>query len=79
MAISRYNGKTNSMVFCPLSFSCCAIALVLQIFEIKHRVQIEDWAAIMDTIGPLSWVSVILVVITIFLNVIAINIRKTNN
>jgi hypothetical protein len=44
------------------------------LFEINHRVQIQDWSAIMDTIGTLIWVAVILAVITLILNIMALGI-----
>ena len=56
----------NSIVF---SFGACVASLCLQFFEINHRVEIEDWSAIMDTIGTLKWVAVVLAVITLALNI----------
>lgn len=57
-----------------ISFSACIAALCLQFFEINHRVQIQDWSAIMDTIGALKWVALILAVITIILNIMVLGI-----
>ncbi|AOY74550.1 hypothetical protein [Clostridium formicaceticum] len=56
--------------FIIVSFSACVASLCLQLFEINHRVQIQDWSALMDTIGTLIWVAVILAVITLILNII---------
>ncbi|MHC1748204.1 MAG: hypothetical protein AB9856_07430 [Cellulosilyticaceae bacterium] len=53
-----------------ISFSACAVSLVLQIFEIKNRVFLNDFGAIMDTINAVCSESVILVIITIILNLI---------
>lgn len=58
--------------FIIFSFSACIASLCLQLFEINNSVQIEDWSAIMDTIGTLIWVAVILAVITIILNIISL-------
>jgi len=58
--------------FIMFSFSACIASLCLQLFEINNRVEIEDWAALMDTIGTLRWVAVILGVITIILNIMAL-------
>ncbi|HLR69701.1 MAG TPA: hypothetical protein VK105_21645 [Virgibacillus sp.] len=58
--------------FIIFSFSACIASLCLQLFEINNRVQLEDWSALMDTIGTLIWVAVILAVITIILNIIAV-------
>lgn len=57
--------------FIIFSLSACIASLCLQLFEIHTRVQIEDWAAIMDTIGTLIWVATILAVITIILNIMS--------
>jgi cytochrome c oxidase subunit 4 len=54
-----------------VSFSSCLASLCLQLFEINNRVQLQDWSALMDTIGTLKWIVVILAVITILLNLIA--------
>lgn len=54
------------------SFSMCVTALVFQLFEINNRVNIGDFSAIEDTIRAVIMASVVLVVITIVLNVIAL-------
>lgn len=61
-----------------ISFSSCVISLCLQLFEIGYRVEINDLVAIMDTIDVLKWVSVVLVVVTIILNVLALIICNKN-
>lgn len=43
----------NCFHFTIVSFSACVASLCLQLFEINHRVQIQDWSALMDTIGTL--------------------------
>lgn len=50
------------------SFTACSLALVLQLQEVKHRVDLGDTAAIMDTIGAIAFVSVVLVVVTVIIN-----------
>lgn len=55
-----------------VSFSACVASLCLQLFEINHRVQIQEWTTIMDTIGTLKWVAVILAVITLILNIMVL-------
>lgn len=59
------------------SSTSCAAALILQILEIRNRVHLEDWTAIMDTIDILPWVATILVIITAILNLFAL--KKLNN
>ena len=60
-----------------VSFSLCAISLVLQFFEIHRRVLLGDYAAIADTIGAVLIASAVLVSITILLNLVAL--RKAKN
>lgn len=74
-----YPGKGAMKNCCGLiivSFSACAASLCLQLFEINHRVQSQDWSAIMDTIGFLIWVAVILATITVLLNIGALHICR---
>jgi cytochrome c oxidase subunit 4 len=73
----KHSGKhavNNCFNFIIVSFSACVASLCLQLFEINHRVQIKDWSALMDTIGTLVWVALILAVITLILNIIALDI-----
>ena len=56
------------------SFSACGISLCLQIFYINHLVNIEDWAAMMDTLSMVSLGSLLLLISTIILNIIVCNI-----
>ncbi len=58
--------------FIIVSFSACVASLCLQLLEINHRVQIQDWSALMDTIGTLIWLAVILAVITFILNIMVL-------
>ncbi|NLL18414.1 MAG: hypothetical protein GX262_05250 [Clostridia bacterium] len=69
----------NCYLFIIVSFSACIASLCLQLFEINHRVQIQDWSALMDTTGTLIWVAVILAAITLLLNIMALGIcwKKT--
>lgn len=60
--------KSDLVKFIVASFASCAISIVLQLFEIQRRVQLNDFSAIMDTIGTVCWVSLALVVITTLLN-----------
>lgn len=51
------------------SLTSCTAAPIFHLFEIKYQVTIGDFSAIMDTIGAISIVSVILVIITFALNI----------
>ena len=68
---SKTNGK-NKVYFSAFSFSACAVALCMQIFEINERVKLQDWSALMDTSGSLVKVCVVLVAVTIVLNLFAL-------
>lgn len=71
MAISTNKGSTSHRnTF--ISFSLCAISLVLQLFEINRRVIFSDYSAIEDTIRAILIASVGLIFITIVLNVVAL-------
>lgn len=71
LAVCRcYKGRKQKS-FSIYSFTSCAVALVFQLFEIRHRVNIEDFSAIMDTVGAVCVVAVILVTVTVALNTAA--------
>ncbi|MDZ5253837.1 hypothetical protein [Clostridium sp. LIBA-8841] len=55
-----------------MSMIACATSLFFQIFYVNYLVKIEDWTAIMDTIGAVVFAGGTLLVITIVLNVITI-------
>ncbi|WP_217587517.1 hypothetical protein [Lentibacillus saliphilus] len=71
VSLLRNKQQTNNklVTFSIISFSACSIAICLQIFYNLHLVRIEDWAALMDTIGAVAFVSTVLVIVTILLNV----------
>lgn len=54
--------------FSTASFSAALLSLTLQFFEIRHRVEVNDFSALMDTIHVLCGVVVVLVVVTMLLN-----------
>lgn len=69
------NNKTehkNWVVYSITSVSACVIALYMQILYNNHLVKIEDWSALMDTSDAVSFVSAILLVVTIVLNAITL-------
>ena len=51
-----------------ISISACAISLCFQIFYHYYLVKIEDWSALMDTMGAVVVAAVVLLVITLILN-----------
>ncbi|SIO24585.1 hypothetical protein SAMN05878443_2160 [Carnobacterium alterfunditum] len=64
-------GNSNSLMIL-FSMGACAIALWFQISYNNYLVEINDLSAIMDTIGTLNWVTAVLLVVTITLNIISI-------
>ena len=71
-AISRKQAHRYSVV----SFSFCALSLLLQFFEIGNRVNSGDFAAVADTIRAVILAAVVLVGTTIALNIIALARQK---
>lgn len=60
---------------CPLSFgsfTLCGGALALQFFEIRRRIALSDWSALMDTADALATAAAILLAVTVALNLIAL-------
>jgi biotin transporter BioY len=55
-----------------ISVSTCAISIYFQIFYIYYLVKIEDWSALMDTIGAMAFASAVLIIVTIILNAFTI-------
>lgn len=70
--------KNNAVLGLSMtSFTCCGAALILQLFEIRNRVLLGDWTAIMDTIDLICWAAVGLTVVTVILNAVALK-KKSN-
>ena len=69
----------NWIILLFASMCACVISVLFRIVYQKHLVQIEDWSAIMDTIWGVLFVSMVLIVVTITLNLITIiKYRKAN-
>ncbi len=65
--------KVNNMnwtLLSVLSLGACAISLYFQIYYNDYLVKIWDASALMDTIGASSFLSAVMLVITIILNAI---------
>ena len=59
-----------------VSFSLALLSLALQFFEIKVRVNDEDWSALMDTVPTLCMVVVLFCAVTVLLNLAAARYRR---
>ena len=55
-----------------VSLSACAISICMQILYTRHLVQIEDWSALLDTMGAVAFAATVLLIVTLFLNVITL-------
>ena len=53
------------------SYFFCALALLLQLFVIKHEAFSGDYAAIEDTIRAIVFASIVMMSVTVILNLIA--------
>lgn len=54
------------------SCTCCALALLVQLFEIRRRVAAADWAALLDTVPALTTAASVLLAVTVFLNALTL-------
>ncbi|KYG89784.1 hypothetical protein A0U40_10835 [[Bacillus] sp. KCTC 13219] len=61
--------QTNPAIWIIFSFVACAIAIAFQIFYTQHVVQVEDWAALMDTMDAVAFATKALLIVTIVLNI----------
>ncbi|MDU9694187.1 hypothetical protein O0Q50_23665 [Priestia aryabhattai] len=71
LTINKKQIYLNWAFFSFISISACAISICLQIFYQNYLVRIEDWPAIMDTMGSVAFISTALLIVTISLNVIS--------
>lgn len=54
------------------SMSACAVALMLQFFDVRRWVLLGDHAALGDVVPSLAWVALILTVVCVGLNLLAL-------
>ncbi len=70
--IVALKGVRFPLHFTLYSFIACTSAIVLQLYEIRYRVEIGDLVAVMDTINAICSVSVVLLIITCVVNIVAL-------
>lgn len=58
------------------SISGCALALLLQLLEIRRRVALADWSALLDTVPAITTAAALLLAVTGLLNLIALGMKK---
>lgn len=80
VSIVRYKKRKTKFPFVLplLSMGACAGALWLQISFNNYLVQIQDWTALMDTTSTLNWVSAVLLIVTILLNIVSAMVIHKN-
>ncbi len=76
--LMRYkkDNHRNWATLSVMSVSACAILLYFQICYDYHLVKIADWSALMDTMGAQTFVSTILLSVTIILNAITLIVYR---
>ena len=74
LAVLAVMGKqaNKSHRFSVSSFSLCSVSLLLQIFEVNNRVNLNDFSAIIDTIRAVILAACVLVGVTVILNIAAL-------
>ncbi|UJF16369.1 hypothetical protein LZ578_04400 [Jeotgalibaca sp. MA1X17-3] len=68
--------RRNHSILILLSISACAISLWFQIAYNTYLVEIQDWTVLLDTSNTLNWVAAILLIVTIFLNIISLIVYR---
>lgn len=76
LILYKNHNHKNWFAFSIMSLSACAISLCFQIFYNNHLVKIEDWSALSDITGAISFVSAVLLIVTITLNAIILLIYR---
>ncbi|WP_041556048.1 hypothetical protein [Carnobacterium sp. 17-4] len=71
----KKRGNSHSTMI-VLSMGSCATALWFQISYTNYLVTIQDISALMDTTSTSNWISAVLLIITITLNVTSIILHK---
>ena len=66
-------GKKYRFALCCIgSIGCCAVSLLFQLLEVKNRVGLEDWSALMDTIHGVALAAVVMLVVALISNLVAL-------
>ena len=66
----------NWVALSIISISACAISLCFQTFYTYHKVKVEDWSALMDTMDAVASVSALLLIVTLILNAITLIVYR---
>ncbi len=68
--------KNNWVVLSIISIGACSTSLFFQILYTYHKVTVEDWAALLDTMFAVAFASAALLVVTILLNMITLFVYR---
>lgn len=69
----------TARVLSAASLAACAVALCAQLYHVLIRVNLGDWAGLMDTIPAVVWLGTLLLIVTITLNAICAWIDRPEN
>ena len=65
-------GNRQHPWFMLTSFACMGSAMVIEYYELRHRIGLGDLAAVMDIYPTMAWVTLVLLTVTVGLNGIAL-------
>ncbi|MFY9178025.1 MAG: hypothetical protein WBI74_12560 [Caldicoprobacterales bacterium] len=76
--IARYKQSfdNNWAIYSIVSVSACAVSISFQLIYCNYIVIKEDWAALMDTVGVSTGLSVFLLISTLVLNATSLILYK---
>ncbi|MGG4491192.1 hypothetical protein [Metabacillus idriensis] len=76
--LTRHKKRENEnwATLSTISISACSISLCFQIFYTYHKVTVEDWGALLDTMYATVFVSAALLIVTIILNVFTLIVYR---
>ncbi|MEO4054832.1 hypothetical protein [Solibacillus sp. CAU 1738] len=75
MRYETHNNK-NWITLSVMSISVCSLSLCFQILYIYHKVTVEDWSGLMDTMYAVAFASAALLIVTIVLNAITLIVYR---
>ena len=65
-------GKKHRPWLMLLSFAAMGSAMVIEYYELRHRIELGDLSAVMDIYPTMAWVTLVLLAVTVGLNGIAL-------
>lgn len=65
-------GKKRYPWLILLSFTAMGSAMVMEYYELRHRLETGDLSAVMDIYPTMAWVTLVLLTVTVGLNAIAL-------